>query len=54
MWVPMGSSLAFSSTAALPSNLTSEPSLATNALGGANDHSAVNLALLDAAHAVQL
>jgi hypothetical protein len=49
MRVPMGSNLAFSNTAALPSNLTREPSAATNTLGRADHHCAIDLAFFDAA-----
>ena len=46
MRVPIGSSLLFSSTAALPSKRISEPSGATHALAGAHDDGVVDLALL--------
>ncbi len=46
--VPIGSSLAFNRTAALPSNLISEPSWRRHALGGANHHSVVDFAFLHA------
>ena len=49
MRVPIGSSLAFSSTAALPSKRDQRAVLAAHASGGAHDHGAVDLALLDAA-----
>ena len=44
MRVPMGSSLALSNTAALPSNLIRAPSGTADAFGGANHHGTVNLA----------
>ena len=48
MRVPIGSSLALSSTAALPSKRISAPSVAAHALAGAHDDRVVDLALLDA------
>ena len=49
MRVPIGSSLALSSTAALPSKRISEPSARRTPLRGAHDDGVVDLALLDAA-----